>query len=71
MSNCRRKKDGEKLTGIMSSETSSAITLNQLSGQHITIPGTKIKTMETAEYLQCPGLKLLYQKNSWPVCSHS
>ena len=48
------KKNGEKLSGIMSSETSAAITLNQLGGQHITISRADIKMMETAEASAMP-----------------
>ena len=43
------KKNGESLSGIMSSETSASITLTQLGGQHITIPRADIKMMETSE----------------------
>lgn len=48
------KKNGERLSGIMSSETSAAITLNQLGGQHITISRADIKMMETAEASAMP-----------------
>ncbi len=57
------RKNGEKLSGIMSSETSGAITLNQLGGQHITISRADIKTMETAETSAMPvGLEALVSK---------
>ncbi|MEO6290529.1 MAG: PVC-type heme-binding CxxCH protein [Ginsengibacter sp.] len=57
------KKDGENLSGIMSSQTSATITLNQLGGQHITIPRTEIKTMETAQSSAMPvGLEASVSK---------
>ena len=57
------KKNGEKLSGIMSSETSATITLNQLGGQHITIPRADIKMMETAEASAMPvGLEASVSK---------
>jgi len=57
------KKNGEKLSGIISSETSSSITLNQLGGRSITISRTDIKTMETAEASAMPvGLETSISK---------
>ncbi len=48
------KKNGEKLSGIISSETSGAITLTQLGGQRITISRADIKMMETADASAMP-----------------
>jgi putative membrane-bound dehydrogenase-like protein len=58
------KRNGEKLSGIISSETSSSITLNQLGGKSITISRTDIKTMETAEASAMPvGLETSISKD--------
>ena len=48
------KKNGERVGGIMSSETSTAITLNQLDGQKITVARADIKLMETARASAMP-----------------
>ena len=57
------KKNGEKLTGIKSSETPASVTLNQLGGQKITISRAEIKTMETADASAMPvGLEASISK---------
>ncbi len=57
------KKNGEKFSGIMSSETSGSITLTQLGGQRITISRADIKMMETADASAMPvGLEASVSK---------
>ena len=57
------KKNEEKLTGIMSSQTSSSITLTQLGGQTITVSRADIKTMQTTEASAMPvGLEASISK---------
>jgi putative membrane-bound dehydrogenase-like protein len=47
-------KTGDRLSGIVSSETSAAVTLNQLDGQRVTVSRADIKMMETAEASAMP-----------------
>jgi len=57
------KRNGERLSGIMSSETSSSLTLSQLGGKSITISRADIKSMETAEASAMPvGLETSVSK---------
>jgi len=57
------KRNGEKFSGIMSSETSGTITLTQLGGQRITISRADIKMMETADASPMPvGLEASISK---------
>jgi putative membrane-bound dehydrogenase-like protein len=57
------KRNGEKFSGIMSSETSGSITLTQLGGQRITISRADIKMMETADASAMPvGLEASVSK---------
>lgn len=57
------KRNGEKFSGIMSSETPGAITLTQLGGQRITISRAGIKMMETADASAMPvGLEASISK---------
>ena len=48
------KKNGEKQSGIISSETSAAITLNKIGGQQIIIARSDIKTMESSQTSAMP-----------------
>ena len=48
------KKNGEKLNGIISSETSAAITLNNLNGSKTTIPRSDIQSMEASQTSAMP-----------------
>jgi putative membrane-bound dehydrogenase-like protein len=48
------KKNGEKQSGIVSSETSAAITLNKIGGQKIIIARNDIKTMESSQTSAMP-----------------
>ncbi|MEP6949164.1 MAG: PVC-type heme-binding CxxCH protein [Ginsengibacter sp.] len=48
------KKNGESLSGIMSSQTSATVTLTQLGGEHTTISRADIKMMETSESSAMP-----------------
>lgn len=48
------KRNGEKLSGVMSSQTPGAITLTQLDGQRNTISRADIKMMETADASAMP-----------------
>ena len=48
------KKNGEKLSGVKSAETSSAITVRQLSGMQITVARSDIKLMEASETSAMP-----------------
>lgn len=48
------KKNGEKLSGIISSETSAAITLNNLDGSKTTISRSDIKSMEASSTSAMP-----------------
>ncbi len=57
------KRNGEKFSGIMSSETSGTITLTELGGQRITISRAAIKMMETADASAMPvGLEASISK---------
>jgi putative heme-binding domain-containing protein len=57
------KKNGERLSGIMNYQTSSAVTLTQLGGQRITISRAEIKMMETSEASAMPvGLEASVSK---------
>lgn len=48
------KMGGEKIAGLKSAETSSAITLKQLDGQQITVSRNEIKMMEASETSAMP-----------------
>ena len=48
------KKSGEKLSGIISSETSAAITLNNLDGKKTTVSRSEIATMEASSVSAMP-----------------
>lgn len=48
------KKNGEKLNGIIASETSAAIMLHNIGGQQTIIPRSDIKTMEASQTSAMP-----------------
>lgn len=49
------KKNGEKLSGIIASETPAAITLHNIAAQEIIVSRSDIKTLEASETSAMPA----------------